>query len=94
MIYTNLSEVIPLKLRDETKTKNKILGIGYRALRFGVTSFQIDVNTVLLQHEVFGHGSRMREFDYTNLEYSFNHLFPFNFGGTAKKTKRIEILTC
>ena len=83
IIYQNLNEIIPTKLWDESNLFKKAGGISYRALRLGATGFQIDVNTVLIQHEVFGHGSRMREFEYSNIKYTFNHIFPFNFGGTA-----------
>lgn len=83
LAYHYLGEIVPVKIWDETKFVNKAAGIGYRALRLGVTGFQLDVNTVLFQHEVFGHGARFREFGFKEIQYTFNHFFPFNFGGTA-----------
>ncbi len=81
--YKIIDQVIPAKIWDESKPINKIGGIGYRAVKLGIIGFQLDVNTVLYQHEVFGHGSRMREFEYENINYRFNHFFPFGFGGSA-----------
>lgn len=91
LIYHHIEQLIPIKLWEEDNWLKKSGGIGYRAIKLGVTGFQVDVNAVLYQHEVFGHGSRMREFEFDNLRYSFKHFFPFDFGGTAGGTSTYPI---
>ncbi len=54
--------VLPGRLFREHTAGRKALGIGYRAARLVLLSHPLDHTALLLQHEVFGHGARYREF--------------------------------
>jgi hypothetical protein len=77
LLYNFSDSLIPHKLWNEEKIGSKIGGIGYRAIKFGLLDFQIDWLLQLIQHEVFGHGSRFREFGYSDISYELDLLYPY-----------------
>ena len=60
---------------EEDKKSRKAIGIFYRLSKTVLLDNVIDHLAILTQHEVFGHGSRYREFGYKNNSYSLS-LFP------------------
>ena len=79
--YTKSDEFIPLKFNEENTFLKKSSGMGYRFLKLALLDLQVDWMFMLTQHEVFGHGSRYREFGFTNNSYNLNLLPPFGSGG-------------
>ena len=77
---------IKIKYWKENNWKRKSLGIGYRFLKMILIDQQIDHLTFLLQHEVFGHGYRYREFEFQENSYNINLAPPFGNGsGFARR---------
>ena len=77
LLYNFSDSLIPHKLWNEDKFGHKVGGVGYRAIKLGLLDFQIDWFLTLIQHEVFGHGSRYREFGYSNISYELNLFYPY-----------------
>ncbi|MEM6262820.1 MAG: hypothetical protein AAGI38_09955 [Bacteroidota bacterium] len=87
MMYMRLDRVFPNKITDESKPIGHLTGIGYRLARLGLLDFQTEFMFTLVQHEAFGHGSRLREFGAEQVSVSLDLFFPFGRGegsvGTA-----------
>lgn len=66
---------IPQQLFDESSLRTKVRGISYRLLKTLVLENVQDMLADLIQHEVFGHGARLREFGDDHATYEL-HLFP------------------
>ena len=81
-IYRGFDKFIPHRLSDEKTFLKKTVGIGYRFAKLSLVDFQIDFLLALTQHEVFGHGSRMRELGYIDIHYNLSPLPPFGRGGS------------
>ena len=69
------------KFWKEDNFIGKTLGIGYRLAKTFYLDLQIDYFAHLTQHEVFGHGYRMRQYGFTNNTYELNLRRPFGKGG-------------
>ncbi len=71
-------------LRDTLFKENNFIkktgGFGYRMAKLLLLDAQIDCFTALLQHEVFGHGARYREYGYKGNSFNLNLYFPFGDG--------------
>jgi len=81
LIYGYFDKILPHKINSETNFKQKSLGISYRFAKLLLLDFQIDYLFALTQHEVYGHGSRMREFKFRNISYQLNLFPPYGRGG-------------
>lgn len=83
-IYEFQDKYLPDTLWLENTLTKKTLGFGYRMTKLFFLDFQEEYLISLVQHEVFGHGARLREFGSTNNNYSFSLFYPFGNGsGTA-----------
>lgn len=60
---------------------NKAGGIAGRIVKYTLMDLPIDYFSVVLGHEYLGHGSRYREFDIGDINYSFNSPPPYGLGG-------------
>lgn len=66
----------------------KTVGFGYRMAKLLLLDAQIDGFIALSQHEVFGHGSRFREFGFIENSFNLNLYPPFgNASGFANRGK-------
>ncbi len=65
---------------EEDKKSRKAIGIFYRLSKTVLLDNVIDHLAILTQHEVFGHGSRYREFGYKNNSYSLSLFPPYGNG--------------
>jgi len=72
--------VLPVKLGDEDGFGGKLGGILYRLARFSLVDNLVPVFGRVVQHEVFGHGARAREFDWP-ASYSLELPPPLGGGG-------------
>lgn len=63
---------------ESKNNSSKIVNGLYRIIKTATIDYPFDYLTGLTQHEVFGHGARFNEFNYTN--YSFHLSLPFPFG--------------
>ena len=81
ILYEFENKNIKLSYWKEDNWKRKSFGIGYRLAKTVLLDFQIDYLTYLLQHEVFGHGYRYREFEYKDNSYNISMAFPYGKGG-------------
>ncbi len=68
----------------EDSPGKKAAGMTYRLTKTVLVDNVVDHLAILIQHEVFGHGSRFREFGYSGSSYSLNLVPPYGSGrGTA-----------
>jgi hypothetical protein len=72
----------PSRFDESTKTK-RALGIGYRFGKWYGLDLPQDHFLMVLGHEVFGHGSRLREIDAGGISYSFDVPIPYGPGGAV-----------
>ena len=79
-LYTLEDKYIPNQPFRENNFWKKTAGFGYRLVKLLALDAQIDHLMALTQHEVFGHGSRFREFGYTGNSFNLNMYFPFGNG--------------
>lgn len=70
-VYQGMDRILPPKLWEEEKRGRKVLGMGYRLGKTFLLDFTVDHLAILINHEIFGHGSRYREF---GAEESVYHL--------------------
>ena len=73
--------LVPPKLFDEDTTGRRLLGTGYRLGRLVVLDLPVDQLVVVVNHEVFGHGARLRELEATGIRYDFDAPLPYGGGG-------------
>ncbi len=74
-IYTFENQYLKTQLFDESGLKRKAFGITYRLGKTFLFDNVTDHMIGLMQHEIFGHGSRYRELGYKKSSYHLN-LFP------------------
>jgi len=79
-LYRFENSYLPLKLSDESTVLKKMGGISYR-LGKSFISYNFSYLGGLIQHEVFGHGSRYREYGQTESSYHLSLPFPLGNGG-------------
>ena len=75
--------VLPLKLGDEQRRLPHLAGIFYRTAKFVGIDVPQDHMLLVLGHEVFGHGARLRELGVGRIGYSFDGPLPYGAGGAA-----------
>jgi hypothetical protein len=81
LTYTVENNLLKASWWDESSRVGKSLGISYRFGKMVLLDNIIDEFTVLLQHEVYGHGARAREYESNNIKYSLNLYPPYGKGG-------------
>ena len=80
-LYGFEDRYLPDTLLKKNKCWKKSINIGYRLVKLYFLDAQIDGFIALMQHEVFGHGSRFREFGYQKNSFNLNLYPPFGSGG-------------
>jgi len=73
--------VLPLKLGTERTRLGLAAGILYRAAKFTGVDVPQDHMFLVVQHEVFGHGARLRELGVGHIGYGFDGPIPYGHGG-------------
>lgn len=84
-IYSFTDDILPVQLHDENTFIKKIPGIGYRIFKTAIIDFQIDYLTSIIQHQIFGHGAKMREYGLTENLHHVEPFFPFGDGSAYSK---------
>ena len=79
-LYSFQDRHIPDTLFRENTFLQKSAGFGCRMARLLLLDAQEDEFISLVQHEVFGHGARLRELGYEKNAYGLNMFFPFGDG--------------
>src|SRR5438045_3884796 len=64
--------VLPLKFKDERRRLPLLAGVTYRAGRLMLLDVPQDHMLLVVAHEVFGHGARLRELGAGHISYSFD----------------------
>ncbi len=80
MICQMEDRVLPIRFSDESTFGQKVAGIGYRGAKILAIDLPVDYLSFLVQHEVFGHGSRYREVGYKDFYVELNLPFPYGPG--------------
>lgn len=62
---------------DENSVAGKTLGVSYRLGKTILLDAVIDEYVALVQHEVYGHGARAREYGLSNITYSLDLSYPY-----------------
>jgi hypothetical protein len=75
--------VLPLKLGTERTRLGLAAGILYRTAKFTALDVPQDHMLLVVQHEVFGHGARMRELGTGRIGYGFDAPIPYGAGGAV-----------
>ncbi|HKK26855.1 MAG TPA: hypothetical protein VKB18_02115 [Gemmatimonadota bacterium] len=84
--------MLPTKLGEEDGFGGKLGGILYRLARFSLVDNLVPVFGRVVQHEVFGHGARAREFDWS-ASYSLELPPPLGGGGGSTTVRFPDGLT-
>lgn len=80
LIFSLQKKILPLSLTEENTALKKSGGIAYRLAKAVILDNVACHFTYLVQHEVFGHGARYREFGYQDIQYELNLFFPWGSG--------------
>jgi hypothetical protein len=72
----------PARFDESTRVKRG-LGIGYRAGKWFALDLPQDHFLMVVGHEIFGHGSRLREIGARGVHYSFDAPIPYGAGGAV-----------
>ncbi len=83
-------KILRPKLFEENTRLRKTAGISYRIAKTFLIDHAIDHWTLMLQHEVFGHGSRYRELGFEDNSYEFNALWPY--GNVRRQTNSVHLI--
>ena len=79
-VYAIEDRFLKPRLFDESSKGRKSMGIFYRLGKTVLLDNVIDYLPFLIQHEVFGHGARLREFGYVDISYSLSLFPPYGSG--------------
>ena len=74
------NKLLKPKLFHERSLPRKTFGILYRISKGILIDMLIDEYLMLVQHEVFGHGDKFREFNLINHTYEMNPFWPYGGG--------------
>lgn len=72
---------VPLKFGAERTNLGLATGILYRAAKFTALDVPQDHMLLVVQHELFGHGARLRELGVGRIGYGFDAPIPYGPGG-------------
>jgi hypothetical protein len=76
---------LPLKLGQERSKPGLALGIFYRSVKLLGLDVPQDHMLMVVAHEVFGHGSRLRELGNGRIRYGFDAPIPYGEGGAVTR---------
>lgn len=82
-LYRLEDRILPLRLRSEDGAAGRTLGIGYRAARLVLLDLPLEAFHVVVRHEIFGHGARIRQLGKEVQGYSLPLPPPYGPGGGA-----------
>src|SRR5207237_10062217 len=82
-IATAEARLLPVQLGADSSPWARALGIGYRFGKWFAVDLPQDHFLMVAAHEVFGHGSRLREIDAHGIHYSFDAPIPYGPGGAV-----------
>jgi len=74
---------LPPSRFDESTRLKRAIGIGYRFGKWFGLDLPQDHFLMVVGHEVFGHGARLREIGARRVEYSFDAPIPYGAGGAV-----------
>ena len=74
--------LLPLRLSESTPSKHAV-GIAYRIGKWAALDLPQDSFLMVAVHEIFGHGSRLREIDAKGIGYEFSAPPPYGSGSAA-----------
>ncbi len=74
---------LPPALFDESTPRTHALGIGYRLGKWLALDLPQDQFLMVVGHEVFGHGARLREVGAEPITYRFDAPIPYGPGGAS-----------
>lgn len=80
-LYTIENNYLKPTLFEEHKWHKKILGISYRLTKTALLDYPLDYIFYLLQHEIYGHGAKYREYGFIDNRYTINIGWPYGSGG-------------
>lgn len=84
-IYALENRLFKTRWFDENTFGKKTLGVTFRLCKTILLDNTLDHLSFLVQHEVFGHGSRYREFGHKKNRYELSLMFPYGHSsGWAK----------
>lgn len=72
---------LPYRFGDERSVGGKALGVAYRLATFTFVEYPLNRLTLVVQHEVFGHGAFARERRWDERAYSIDLPLPYGPGG-------------
>ncbi|MFH0865117.1 MAG: hypothetical protein V1904_02910 [Bacteroidota bacterium] len=78
--YSFEEKFLPPNPFENQKKSSKIYNGIYRAVKTAAIDYPVDYLIGLTQHEVFGHGARFNEFNYTNCSFHLSLPFPYGKG--------------
>jgi len=78
---------------DESTTVKRALGIGYRFGKWFGLDLPQDHFLMVVGHEVFGHGARLREIGAGQISYSFDAPIPYGGGGAVTSFRGVADAT-
>ena len=78
--WTLENKFIPPSWFDEQPVVGKVAGVAFRFAKTVALDQVIDQYTCLLQHEVFGHGAKAREYGMNDITYTLNLSYPYGSG--------------
>jgi len=79
-IYLLENRYLKTRWFNESGIGKKTLGVSYRLGKTILLDDPLDHLAILVQHEIFGHGARYREFGYTGNKYELNLVPPYGDG--------------
>ena len=82
----------PSRFDESTKTR-RAFGIGYRLGKWYGLDLPQDHFFMVVAHEVFGHGSRLREIDAHGISYGFDVPIPYGPGGGVTEFRGDVVVT-
>ena len=82
----------PSRFDESTKTRHA-LGIGYRFVKWFGLDLPQDHFIMVVGHEVFGHGARLREIDAHGITYGFDVPIPYGPGGAVTEFRGDVVVT-
>jgi hypothetical protein len=68
------------RLFSEEKPLGKAGGVVYRLSKYTIIDLPVDIFSFIFAHEYFGHGARLREQDWVNIQYEFEIPPPYGSG--------------
>src|SRR5579864_2935517 len=74
---------LPPKRFDETTPLRQAFGIGYRLGKLLALDIPQDHFLMVIAHEVYGHGARLREIGVPDIRYHFDPPIPYGSGGAS-----------